>query len=196
MKAAKETEVKIRVSNRASVLELLKRLNFTVCVPREFESNTLYDTDHEMLRNKGMLLRLRQAGKNCVITWKGPNESGPYKVRPELETSIGSLETLDRILAQLGYRASFRYEKYRTEFADKGGQGTVTFDETPIGDFLELEGPGEWIDETARALGFSSKDYVLDSYFGLYIVDCERRGVEPRNMVFASHSEDGSRSAV
>ena len=47
-------------------------------------------------------------------------------------------------------RLGFKYEKYRTEFADAAG-GTVTFDETPIGNFLELEGSGAWIDEMADA---------------------------------------------
>jgi adenylate cyclase, class 2 len=70
----------------------------------------------------------------------------------------------------------------------RNGAAVVTLDETPIGDFLELEGPGEWIDDTAKRLGFSRQDYVLDSYARLYVADCERRGVEPSHMVFASHS--------
>ena len=188
MKSATETEVKIPLSNRTAILETLKRAGLTVSVPRQFESNTLYDTNGGALRNEGMLLRLRQVGDNSVITWKGPNQSGPHKSRPELETSIGSIETLHRILVQLGYRPMFRYEKYRTEFSGKDASGVVTVDETPIGDFLELEGPGEWIDRIASELGFGRKDYILDSYATLYVADCERRGVEPAHMVFASHS--------
>lgn len=188
MKSATETEVKIRLSNRAAILESLKRAGFTVSVPRQFESNTLYDTNEGALRKKGMLLRLRQVGEDYVITWKGPNQSGPHKSRPELETSVGSVETLDRILVQLGYGPMFRYEKYRTEFSAKDGSGVVTVDETPIGDFLELEGPGDWIDRIASELGFGQKDYILDSYGTLYVAECKRRGVEPAHMIFASHS--------
>ncbi len=96
---------------------------------------------------------------------------------------------MHRILEQLGYHPSFRYEKYRTEFVhSQSDAALVTLDETPIGDFLELEGPGEWIDQTARQLGFSPRDYVLDSYARLYVADCERRGMEPGHMVFASHA--------
>ncbi|MBV9304058.1 MAG: class IV adenylate cyclase [Acidobacteriaceae bacterium] len=186
MKPAEETEVKIRLSDRNSVFDSLKRLGLGISVARQFESNALYDTDDQTLRRKSMLLRLRQVGDMSLITWKGPGASSAYKVRPELETSIGSLETFARILSQLGYHVTFRYEKYRTEFEDNKRVGTVTLDETPIGDFLELEGPGEWIDETARALGFSRKDYVLESYAGLYLEHCRRRGLEPSYMVFAS----------
>jgi adenylate cyclase class 2 len=134
-----------------------------------------------------MILRLRQVGEKGIITWKGPGERGPHKSRPELETSVGSVETLGKILAQIGFEPSFRYEKYRTEYVSEDSEGVVTFDETPIGNFLELEGPAAWIDETARKLEFAPQDYILESYGRLYLADCERRGVEPSNMVFASH---------
>ena len=69
-----------------------------------------------------------------------------------------------------------------------GEPGVVTVDETPIGNFLELEGPAEWIDAKAAALGFTPSDYILESYGRLYLADCERRGVEPSNMVFPPDS--------
>jgi adenylate cyclase, class 2 len=189
MKNSTETEVKIRLPNSATVSEHLHAAGFAQSVPRQFESNTLYDTQNRSLRDQGMLLRLRQIGDKGVITWKGRDEPGPYKSRRELETTVGSIETLAQILAHLGLQPVFRYEKYRTEFArPRNGAAVVTLDETPIGDFLELEGPGEWIDDTAKRLGFSRQDYVLDSYARLYVADCERRGVEPSHMVFASHS--------
>lgn len=188
MKSATETEVKIRLLDRTSILNHLQRSAFTVSVPRNLESNTLYDTRDHGLGEQGMLLRLRQIGDKGVMTWKGRGDPGRYKSRPELETSIGSVEALGQILGQLGYEPCFRYEKYRTEFVSKNEEGVVTLDETPIGDFLELEGPGEWIDNTAQQLGFSQQDYVLDSYARLYVADCERRGVEPSDMVFASQS--------
>jgi adenylate cyclase, class 2 len=189
MKNATETEVKIRLSNSAGIPERLHAAGFTQSVPRLFESNTLYETPDHSLAQEGMLLRLRQIGEKGVITWKGRGDPGPYKSRPELETTVASIETLGQILTQLGFEPVFRYEKLRTEFVHpQHGLGVVTLDETPIGDFLELEGPGEWIDDTAKQLGFSPQDYVLDSYARLYIADCERRGLQPVHMVFASHS--------
>jgi adenylate cyclase, class 2 len=189
MKDSTETEVKIRVPNPSALSSGLHAAGFAQSVARQFESNTIYDTQNRSVQNQGMLLRLRQIGDKGIITWKGRDEPGPYKSRREVETTVGSIETLGQILAQLGLHPVFRYEKYRTEFIDpRNGAAVVTLDETPIGDFLELEGPGEWIDETAKQLGFSRQDYVLDSYARLYVADCERRGVEPSHMVFASHS--------
>jgi adenylate cyclase class 2 len=152
-----------------------------------FEANTVYDTVDCSLRRGDMLLRLRQSGSQGILTWKGRGVPGPHKSRPELETTVASLETLDKILLQLGYLPGFRYEKYRTEFESPDRQGgKITFDETPIGQFLELEGPGDWIDSTARKLDFSPSDYVLSSYGKLYLDYCAERGVQPDNMVFAS----------
>jgi adenylate cyclase class 2 len=189
MKNATETEVKIRLSNSSGISERLQAAGFSQSVQRLFESNTLYDTPDRSLGENGMLLRLRHIGEKGVITWKGRGDPGPYKSRPELETTVDSIETLGKILTQLGFQPVFRYEKFRTEFVHtRNGSAVITLDETPIGDFLELEGPGEWIDDTAKQLGFSPQDYVLESYARLYVADCERCGLQPSDMVFASLS--------
>ena len=182
-----ETEVKLRIGDPAEIPARLQALGYAIVAPRLFEANTLFETQDDSLKRNGMLLRLRESGGKGVITWKGPGQPGPHKSRPELETSVGSIAVLQEILGRLGYRPWFRYEKYRTEFRHADGPGTVTVDETPIGNFLELEGDGSWIDDTARALGFSPQDYILASYGRLYVADCERRGVQPGHMVFASH---------
>jgi adenylate cyclase class 2 len=186
MHSGVETEVKIPIGKTDEVMDRIRNAGFTLAVPRLFEANTLYDKPNKELKNAGMLLRLREVGGKGVITWKGQGTAGPYKSRPEIETTLGSAEVLGQILEKLGYERSFRYEKYRTEFRNPSEDGGITVDETPIGNFLELEGPGEWIDRTARLLGFTEKQYVLESYGRLYLEDCERRGVQPANMVFSS----------
>ena len=53
-------------------------------------------------------------------------------------------------------------------------------DETPIGDFLEIEGDADGIHRAAAALGFAPADYVTDSYVTLFFA-AGRQG----DMVFA-----------
>ena len=60
----------------------------------------------------------------------------------------------------------------------------IELDETPLGTFLELEGPAEAIDRAAQELGYSRKDYIAKSYLALYLEECRRRGEQPKNMVF------------
>jgi adenylate cyclase class 2 len=90
----------------------------------------------------------------------------------------------DRILRSIGLRPGFRYEKYRTTFRLPGLY--VDLDETPVGVFLELEGTPKAIDRVARALGFSSRDYIRGTYWDLYAADCRDRGRLLRNMLFSS----------
>jgi adenylate cyclase class 2 len=181
-----ETEVKIRLSDTPAAQRRLSEAGFAIFVPRRFESNTLFDTPDLKLRRAQMLLRLRQVGDQSIVTWKGPTVPGPHKVRPELETAVASLETLAQILGALGYEPTFRYEKYRTEYQkpQATSEGVVTLDETPIGDFFELEGTSDWIDQTAGLLGFERGAYVLESYGRLYLDHCSAQGLEPRHMVF------------
>jgi adenylate cyclase, class 2 len=186
MTGATETEVKLKVQHSQEITRKLEAAGYGVAHPRTFESNTIYDTADAGLARNGMLIRLREFGERSVITWKGPPIPGPHKSRPELETTVGSVNTLAAILSKLGYAPVFRYEKFRTEFKQPGADGTVVLDETPLGAFLELEGDGEWIDRTAALLGFSPQDYVLESYGRLYQKECEKLGVQPKHMVFPS----------
>ncbi|MGB0035232.1 MAG: hypothetical protein WBP79_07145, partial [Candidatus Acidiferrales bacterium] len=60
----------------------------------------------------------------------------------------------------------------------------VVLDETPIGAYLELEGAPADIDRGAAQLGFSSSDYITQTYGGLYLAECRRRGLPPSDMLF------------
>lgn len=141
-------------------------------------------------------------GTRTVLTFKSPPEElamgnpGPsgerrYKVREEIETVLtdGSGAALQRIFEGLGLREWFRYEKYRTTYVLPKRLGwakglLIEVDETPIGTFVELEGPREAIDRAAKELGFSRKDYVLKNYLVLYLEECKRRGMQPKDMMF------------
>lgn len=184
-----ETEVKLSVPGWAHSDALVRfaAVGLTVAAARVFEANFVFDTPKQVLRANQELLRLRRVGDRTVLTWKGRPIEGPHKSRPELEVALDSFPTMVQILEQLGYKTYFRYEKYRTEFG--GDSGTATFDETPIGNFVELEGKGVWIDEMAQKLGFGKSDYILDSYGRLYFAYCAKHGVSPLNMVFENTSE-------
>jgi adenylate cyclase class 2 len=170
-----ETEVKIPLPQGAA--EALRRIEeggYQILSPRMLESNQVFDRTGQELRRSGQLLRLRSAGGQWTLTYKGPIlAASPYKSREEIEASFPSSEksggeSLAQILEKLGYTPAWRYEKYRTSFRAMGEIGTLFLDETPIGVFLELEGPEDWIDPTAHRLGFTKKDYVTLSYSSLY----------------------------
>lgn len=180
-----ETEIKLRVGNVASVTRLLTSLGFSIKKARVLEVNFVFDTPDGALRRERKLLRLRQAGGSYSITFKGPPMAGErHKSRSEAESGFDDFAQMTAILEGLGFAPVFRYEKYRTEYSSSDQSGVVMLDETPIGDFLELEGRPEWIDATARMLGFSAVNYITASYGQLYVDRCREQGVEPANMVF------------
>ncbi len=190
MASAHEIEIKLPVRDAAGLKERLRRAGFERVEPRRREMNLLFDDPEARLRRARCLLRLRTERGRSVLTFKGaPLASRHYKVRAEHEAEIADGEEFQRILEGLGLRETFRYEKFRTTYArprerGKHRGGLLEWDETPIGDFIELEGPRRWIDQVARALGFARRDYVTASYAALYFAKCRSEGLRPSNMVF------------
>ena len=180
-----EREIKIAIQDAASARQSILASAFKEVTPRHLEINDVYDTPDQSIRGRGELLRLRQAGSRNVLTFKGKSEaSSAHKVREELEVDTSDGATTAAILNRLGLQPLFRYEKYRTEFAKPDETGIVVLDETPIGNFLELEGDAEWIDKTALLLGYSAAHYITSSYGTLYRDMCIRLGIDPSNMIF------------
>jgi adenylate cyclase class 2 len=163
-----EIEVKLRVRDRAETVSRLAGLGWQVCAERELERNFVYDLPDRALEKSDRLLRIREQGGRCRLTFKGPAVDGRrHKVREEDEIEIPDGDGLRRILGDLGYQVVWRYEKFRTAYR-RTGSGKLLLDETPIGDFLELEGEPEWIDQTAKELGYEVSDYVTSTYGALF----------------------------
>ena len=184
-KSANEVEVKIRIDDASATRRLLRRNGFRVERRRVFESNEVYDTPESALRANRRLLRLRRTGSQVLLTFKDKPIAGKHKIREEIELSLSNATAFAEILNRLGFQMAFRYEKYRTEFARQRESGLILLDETPIGNFLELEGSPAWIDRTAALLGISEQQYITASYASLYLAHCAERGIQPAHMVFS-----------
>ncbi len=183
----RENEVKLAIANARTGRALLKRAGFRVCSPRVLETNIVFDTPECLLRFSGRLLRLRNAGRKATLTYKGPQDSSRHKSREEIETTVADSRAMAAIAGKIGFEPMFRYQKYRTEYR-KGRHGVATLDETPIGVFLELEGPPDWVDRVTAELGFTSSDQITESYGALYLDWCSRNGLQPGDMLFEGRS--------
>lgn len=179
-----ENEIKLSMTDAPSTRTLLDGAGFVLQRDRVFERNVILDTGDGALRRSGRLLRVRQARGDNLITFKGPAAAGRHKSRQEIEFSANSFDDPIKVFAGLGYTAVFHYEKYRTEYRRPEEPGLATLDETPIGIFLELEGPPDWIDQIASNLGFQMESYITSSYGSLYLEHCLRCGLAPGNMEF------------
>ena len=161
-----EIEIKFRVKDLQALARKLRAAGFCLVTKRTHEMNTLYDLPAGELRARKQLLRLRKYGSVWTLTHKSGSKRGRHSSRIELETVVADGKNMDAILHGLGYAPSFRYEKFRAEWTD--GKGQVVVDETPIGNFCEIEGPPRWIDSTAKKLGVGAQDYITNNYAGLF----------------------------
>lgn len=182
MRVHREIEVKFRVVDLRSLTRRLRVAGFRLETRRTHEMNSLYDLPGSRLRRKGELLRLRKYGREWLLTHKAKGTAGRHKTRVETETSVADGEKLNAILLALGFTITFRYEKFRAEWSD--GQGHVVIDQTPIGNFGEIEGTPRWIDRTARALEISSRDYITESYAELFFAWKKRTRAGAKEMTF------------
>jgi adenylate cyclase class 2 len=188
-----EIELKFPVSDPAALQRRLPQLGFHLDTPRTFEHNTLYDTAGRDLRTRTQLLRIRQYGDLCTLTHKRmPDQASGesrYKVRIETETAVADGRALGEIFEQLGYRPVFIYEKFRTEWSCEAEcSAHLVIDETPIGDYVELEGPPNWIDRTVQQLGIDPSRCLTDSYGRLFLDWKERHGSAAEHLTFAAVS--------
>jgi len=182
MASTREIEIKFRVVDIRALGRKLRAVGFRIVTPRTHEMNTLYDLPGEVLRGRQQLLRLRQYGSEWTLTHKAKKKTGRHSSREELETVVADGKKMDLILRALGYAQSFRYEKLRAEWTD--GKGQVVVDQTPIGNFCEIEGAPRWIDATARKLGVSAADYITKNYATLFLEWKDRTKSRVEEMTF------------
>ncbi len=57
-------------------------------------------------------------------------------------------------------------------------------DETPIGNFGEIEGPSRWIDRTAKTLQIGRGDYITATYSELFLQWRQQTGSTANEMTF------------
>ena len=164
-----ETEIKLRMPGPGPAREAVAGLGATLVRPRHFEDNLLLDDAASSLVGSGRTLRLRRTSDAAVLTFKGPRrdrEGVKSRQEIEVEAKAGEADALQAILAGIGFRPAFRYQKYRETY--RLGEVEIVVDETPIGTFLEIEGPAAQIHAAAAALGRGPRDYIKDSYAGLF----------------------------
>ena len=201
--AKRETEVKIPIANLNPIRNRLRELGFRPHHRRALEDNTLFDTPDRGLRKVRSILRLRHYGSHWIVTYKATPDPDPhFKSRVEYETEVSHPEAVRAVFERLGLIPVFRYQKYRSKFAPalKGGRGKprleVALDETPIGNFMELEGSRLAIDEVAKKLGYSRSDYTTASYGALYREECQRRNIPAGDMLFEGRTARSKKSVA
>lgn len=179
----REIEVKLPAADLDEVRRRLETLGAVLEKERHDESNDLFDDDAGTLAGSGRALRLRRAQGRGILTFKGPARfQQGVKSREERETVVGEAGEMEAILERLGFRRRFRYEKRREEWRLSGC--AVALDETPIGNFVEIEGDPAAIRKAVTILALDFASAIPYSYAGLYARKRKDDPNLPADMVF------------
>lgn len=181
-----ETELKIPVEDLADIRSTLGNRGAERVTESRREVNLLLDSGDRELSGRGCLLRLRRYGTRHMLTFKGPATfDGPIKVRPEHELEIEDITKMLTVLGALGFSPCARYEKDRECW--RLGDVEVVLDHTPMGDFIEIEGPSESLVAATQSLGLDPSRAVRGSYMSLWADYRARESHQdlPADMVFA-----------
>lgn len=152
-----EIEVKILEIDEEDVIEKLEKMG----AKRVFEGDvetSYFDFDNRTLLLNSKVLRLRKIGEKTELTFKQRISNEEAKVMNELEVEVDDLESMRKILEELGLTEFRLARKHRITYV----LGEIhfeldTFEELPT--FLEIEAPsvGE-IKKFVGKLGFTMKD--------------------------------------
>ena len=182
-----EREVKLTFPDAESARAAVLATGARSAHPRRLQDDSLYDTPEELFRKKGCVVRIRTERWNdgittTALTVKGPVQPGQMKVREEHETRVETADALTHAFEVLELRPWFRYQKYREEFSAPGV--VIAIDDTPVGTYVEIEGEESAITGVAAALGRSPADFIVDSYYRLFMKRRDEFGLTGPHMLF------------
>ena len=181
-----EVEVKLPCEDHEPVREKLREAGASLKSVLHFESNELYDDPEGRLRSAGQVLRLRregEAGDGGILTFKGSARfEGGIKTREERETRVADPEEAEAILLAVGFVRRFRYEKRREEWSLD--ECAIALDETPIGNFVEIEGSPVAIRRCVAALDLDFSRAIPYTYARLYADRRKEDPTLPPDMIF------------
>jgi adenylate cyclase class 2 len=187
-----ETEVKVSIHHPQQLMQRLAVIGPVLRSARHLEDNYLLDFPDGRIRSRYCVVRVRVAGEHSSVTFKGPARAeGLFKVREELESPVSDPMAVLAILDRIGLQIWFRYQKYRREYViatPLDGEAHLALDETPIGEYLEIEGSEQAIRSVAADLGFRESEFERDSYYALYLKFCRNFDIPPGHMVFSAGS--------
>jgi predicted adenylyl cyclase CyaB len=157
----KETEVKILEVNKAKAEKTLDNLGAKKVFDGDIET-LFFDFKKGTIIKQKNVLRLRKDQDKIELTYKKVHFTSTAKTAEEYSVDVSSLETMEKILENLGLSIIENMQKHRVSYALDGARfdfdrysGSYGF----IPQFLEIEAENtDSIYKYAALLGFKEKD--------------------------------------
>ncbi len=161
-----ETEVKLYIPDLEAVKHRLESAGARLVASRIYERNVRYENAEQTLTPAGIVLRLRQDTRIRLTYKDSASVENGIISRFEAEVEVSDFDSMETILAKLGYTPYMMYEKYRTTYELDGAE--VVLDELPYGNFVEIEGSAETIERLIGRLELGSATRYAASYVALF----------------------------
>jgi adenylate cyclase class 2 len=102
------------------------------------------------------------------LTFKSepPFKDDQFKILKEFEVEVSDFDTMEHILKSLGFKEEQVYEKWREIYVF--GDTHLCLDTMPYGDFLEIEGTKESIQQLASKIGLLWEKRILLNYLAIF----------------------------
>ena len=161
-----ETEVKFYLPNMDTIRTRMIDIG-AVFKHRTFETNIRFEDAEKSLLQKKSLLRLRK-DKKITLTYKcaPPFKDNQFKILKEFEVEVSDFDAMEHILKSLGFQGEQVYEKWRETYVF--GDTHLCLDTMPYGDFLEIEGKKESIQQLSSKIGLLWEKRILLNYLAIF----------------------------
>lgn len=157
-----EVEIKAVCDNHEIILEYLKNNNAQF-VKKQTEIDLYFCHPAKEFSETDEALRLRTAGGETVITYKGPKIGQKSKTRIEEEVAVADYESMKKILTYLGFTKAGEVKKSRSYYLLKDIDICLDYIEG-LGFFVELEIQSDEIHAAEQALFSLAADIGLKTF--------------------------------
>src|SRR5215210_7150975 len=161
----RELELKAVVDDLDAARNRLEKAGATLSFAGKM-SDRRYDVESRELAGRDEVLRVRRyqssTSSKTYLDWKGPTEiQDVYKVREEVSTLVEDFDSLEQILARLGFVVTMEIDRDVAQYALGGA--TIRFETYPRMDVLvEVEGDPEAIESAIEVLGITRGQFCTD----------------------------------
>lgn len=166
MKNNIETEIKLYTPDLHPIKKRLLFLGARQIQERTHEFNLRFDHPELELAEKRVVLRLRQDQQSTLTYKDNAIWTDGIISRFEAEVNVGDFANTKLILEKLGFMVTASYEKYRSTFSLANTE--IVLDELPFGNFVEIEGLPEDIQQSVDRLALSHAPRINYSYLQLF----------------------------
>ena len=173
----REVELKAVVDDLAERRKMIEKAGGSLSFEGKI-CDRRYDFESRQLSTRDEVLRVRRyqnaSGIKTYLDWKGPTEfRDVYKVREEVTTPVEDYESLEQILARLGFALIWEIDREIAQY--QFGGATIRFETYPRMDVLvEVEGEPTAIENAIEVLGLARGTF-RNCRLAEFVADFEHR---------------------